>query len=162
MSRKREPGVVSAGGKNKSSCISKNNPDLQNRQSPWANVTAYDPLAEVVRRSQADADRLEATSDDDKAWFDANPGRSFHLRNATPHELDTGLACSWMLVARYSTGRIRLPVPIPALAAHDALEHDTKEKARQLFDRLTWGWTAENLHPFPFGVLQEIQGARHG
>jgi hypothetical protein len=28
---------------NRKTCISKNNPDLQNRQSPWAKVPAYDP-----------------------------------------------------------------------------------------------------------------------
>jgi hypothetical protein len=145
----------------KTSCISKNNPDLQNRQSPWANIPAYDPLADIVQRSQADAERLDATCADDVAWFDANPRRRFQIRNATPHELDTGLACSWMLVARYSTGRMRLPAPFPALAAHDALEHDTEEKARELFGWLTAHFTEQNAHPFLFGVIKEIRGARY-
>jgi hypothetical protein len=146
----------------KSFCTSKNTRDLQNRQSPWVNPPPYDPVADIIRRVEEDAGRDDATSADDQAWFDENPARRLHIRNATPHELDAGLACSWMLVAKSSIGRMRLPVPFPALAAHDALEHDTEEKARELFEWLTWGWTAENMHPFPFSVLQEIRGARHG
>jgi hypothetical protein len=147
----------------KSSRTFKNTRDLQNKQqSPWANIPDYDPLADIVRRSQADADRLDATSFDDAAWFEAHAGRRLHLRQGTPHERDTGLACGWMLVARYSGGRIRIPVPFPELVGRDPSKHDTEEKVRELFDWLTWGHTAENTHPFLFGVIKEIRGARHG
>jgi len=162
MTRQEKAPRFERGANRKISCISKNNPDLQNRQSPWTNQPAYDPVAEVARRSQADADRLEATAADDQWFFDENPDRRFHIRNATPHELDIGLACGWVLVARYSEGRMRLPVPFPVLAAREASEHDTEEKARELFDCLTAHFTAANVDPFLFGVIQEIRGARHG
>ena len=160
MTRQEKARRCERQGQGKFAYTEKYNPDLQNRQSPWTNLPNFDPLAEVVRLSQADAERLEATCDDDIAWFDANPIRRFHIRNATPHERDTGLACGWMMVARCSIGRIRLPVPFPALAAHDASEHDIEEKARDLFDCLTWNWAAKNTPPAVFVLIEEIRGAR--
>jgi hypothetical protein len=161
MNRKKEARRCERRG-HKSSYTGKNKPDLQKAQSPWGNVLHYDPLAELGQRSQADGDRLEATCVDDEAWFADHLGRQFHIRNATPHERETGLSCGWVLVAKYSGGRVRLSVPFPALAARDASRHDTEEKGRELFDWLTWGYTEEETHPFLFGVLQEIRGARHG
>jgi hypothetical protein len=164
VSRKEEARRCERRANKKTSCTPRNKPGSQNSQaqSSWADTPYYDQLADIVRRSQEDAARLDATCFDDGVWFQAHSGRRFHLRQGTPHERDTGLACGLVLVARYSGGRIRIPVPFPELAGCDPSRHDTEEKARELFDWLTWGHTAENTHPFLFGVIKEIRGARHG
>jgi hypothetical protein len=160
--KKKKARVASARPIKNQSCTSKNIPDLQKTQSPWSDAPADNWKAELQERLEKDAYRLEATSEDDRLWFEAHPGRNFHIRSATPHEPGTGLACGWVVVARCSIGRVRLPLPFPTLAARDASEADTEEKARELFDCLTGHVTAVNTDPFLFGVIEEIRVVRHG
>ena len=159
MSRKQEPPRCKRGGQG-------NFDKSQNRtasrksqaQSPWAGFSpsTCDPLDDVILRSRADADRLQATSNNDAAWFDANQARRFHIREATPHEKWTGLAPGSVLVVRYSEGRLRLPVPYVGV---DAPWKDIEEEGRMLFDLLTDHFTAANTDPYAFGVIQEIRAA---
>jgi hypothetical protein len=88
---------------------------LRKSQSPWAGYStpADDPIADIARRSQADAGRLDATCVDDATWFDEHPDRDFHIREATPHERDIGFAQEAVLAVRLpNIGQARIPLEV--------------------------------------------------
>ncbi len=135
--------------------------------SPWYNPPAYDPLAEVIKRIQRDADRLDAVAADDAAFFEAHPKRNFHLRAATPHERDAGTAYQLVLVAQITPGvRWRIPVswPFPPHLREAFLgtvpENDTEERAAATFDRIAPHFTAQNTHPGLYRIVQELRRRR--
>ena len=102
-------------------------------QSPWADSPAVDhELDDVIKRSQSDADRLEATCADDAAWFEENPARRFRIREVTPHERDTGLAPYAVLVTKLpGIGRARIALELYWGAPSD---YDNDAVGEVLFD----------------------------
>jgi hypothetical protein len=135
--------------------------------SPWYNPPAYDPVAEVIKRIQRDADRLDAVAADDAAFFEAHPERNFHLRAATPHERDAGTAFDMVLVAQFEPGvRLRLPVAcdIPPGMRDGILasvpEYDTEERAAATFDRIEPHYTPGNTQPGLYRTIQELMRKR--
>jgi hypothetical protein len=135
--------------------------------SPWYNPPAYDPLAEVIKRIQRDADRLDAMSADDAAFFEANPARNFHLRAATPHERKAGTAFDMVLVAQLEPGvRLRIPVAcdFPPDLRDGILasvpEYDTEERTAATFDRIAPVYTPEKTPPGLYRIIQELRRRR--
>lgn len=132
MSHKRKPRVGSAGPIENSVHTENNKAASRKSQaSPWANAPVYDPWADVIQRWRADADRLEATSEDDRRWFEANPGRDFHIREATPHERHVGQSDSAILVVRLpNIGRARFSIEV---YRGEASDYDTDAIGEILF-----------------------------
>jgi hypothetical protein len=160
MTRQEKTRRCERRGKNKSSYTEENKPVLLKTQSPspWANPPAYDPLADI--QSDKNDWFLTALAELDADFFNENPDRSFHLRNATPCERD-GTGYDWVMVARWATGFVRLPQrQPPALAGHDASEYDTEKKARALFNRMMNVSTLENTDPVIFSLIEEVREQR--
>ena len=127
--------------------LSENNREARVAQSsPWYNPPAYDPVAEVIKRIQRDADRLDAVTEDDRRWFEAHPERDFHVRVAAPTERDVGTAYDLVLVSQVAPGvRWRCPIACGAPRAELAsvAEYfDTADRAAGLFDAVS-----PNFHP---------------
>jgi hypothetical protein len=135
--------------------------------SPRYNPPAYDPLAEVIKRIQRDADRLDAVAADDAAFFEAHPTRNFHLRAATPHERDAGIAYDFVLVGQAAPGvRLRIPITCdfrPGL--RDGIlasvpEYDTEARAAATFDRIAPRYTSQNTNAGLYKVVQKLRRKR--
>jgi hypothetical protein len=151
----------------KSSKADRANP--RKAQSPWRNAIEYDPLANAIERTRADLDRLGATSEDDRRYFETHPERDFYLRNSTPHEVFTGLSRGWVLVCQIEPGlRMRLPVDVflhgniveRAYETVDARIYDNEERAAKAFDWLTRHYTAANTHPAPYALVEKLRQKR--
>jgi len=148
--------------------LSMDNPAIRVAQSsPWYNPPAYDPVAEVIRRIQRDADRLDAVAADDAAFFEAHPERNFHLRAATPHERDAGTAYDMVLVSRVAPGlRLRIPIACsfpPGLSEAilaSVREYDTEERAATTFDRIEPHFTAQKTPPGLYKMMQMLRRKR--
>lgn len=122
----------------------------------------YDPNADFTERAELDPERLEATRNDDRAWFDAHPARLFHVRPVTPHERACGADAPIMLVCRKPGGRIRLGGPFSLLLRElmnlEAL--DTDERAGELFDQATADKTRENTDKREWLAIEWIKRRR--
>jgi hypothetical protein len=135
--------------------------------SPWSNPAAYDSVAAFIKRIQRDAGRLDAVAADDAAFFEAHPERNFHLRAATAHERDAGIAYDFVLVGQAAPGvRLRIPITCdfpPGL--RDGIlasvpEYDTEEGAGATFDRISPRYTARNTNPGLYRIIQELRRRR--
>lgn len=134
-------------------------------RSPWANAPAYDPaavLADIIARLYgADTDRANAIALEDMAFFDRNPGRSFHLRAAAPCERDAGFSKTWVLVVRIGPdGYLRFPFDAPELRFHDARNYDTEEDAGEAFDLVMQRVRKATVHPEAYAAIKTLRRKR--
>jgi hypothetical protein len=160
MSKKRK-GAVGRGASKKVNRKCKNKPDLRRSQSPWSSAPAVNFDAEFLARVKKDADRLEATVEDDRLWFEANPHRQYHAREATPHESYVSGQSDWVLVVRIAHGnRLRLPFKLIMEDGFDVAACDNDATGAEIFERFKQD--IANSDPAFFGVLEKLQGVRHG
>jgi hypothetical protein len=86
---------------------------LKRQKSPWSSVPkAPDELTEIGKRFASAPDLLEAAREDDRRWFEANPGRRFHLRATTPHERYADPKVRFVLIEQIVRG-VRLKRGLP-------------------------------------------------
>jgi hypothetical protein len=161
MSKKQKPCICGAG--QKKSHNSKDSSKSSNKQaSAWTappiDSELDDAADRAAKRAQRDADRLEATCDDDRRFFEAHPGRRFYLRCATPHERYAETSWDWTLVCQIAPGvRIRMPIAFERVRLPAAEEHNTEEKCAQLFISLAAHFTPENTHPALYAAIEKMR-----
>jgi hypothetical protein len=77
-------------------------------------------------------------SDDDRAWFERHPRRSYRLRRSYPDEAPDDLILGWVIVRQIAPGlRLRAVVGL-----NTDTPRDDEENARRLFEQATGGGEA--------------------
>ncbi|MGA7323866.1 MAG: hypothetical protein WBX25_05155 [Rhodomicrobium sp.] len=104
--------------------------------SPWSEPPRQQNWEDEIQgKLNGDLDRLEATANDDRLFFEDHPGRRFHLRLATPHEryLDAGQALT--LVVNVGPG-LRVRIGVAAIFNDGFVPDDDEGACKKLFEQL--------------------------